>query len=83
METTKWKDDFILPLTIAFDKDKEKVVLFTDVGEKLKDATGLVMPKKCEKPADIPKHYAASVNAMAETVLFRAAMDIFFNLTED
>ena len=80
MEKRKWDKDLQMGLTIYMDTKTNKPVLFIGGGSKIETQEGIVSPITCENPFDIPKHYAAMIEAMAETIVINVTKDILHNL---
>jgi hypothetical protein len=80
MEKRKWDKDLQMGLTIYMDTKTNKPVLFIGGGSEIEMEEGIVSPITCKNPFDIPKHYAALIEAMAETIVINVAKDMLHNL---
>lgn len=80
MEKRKWDKDLVCGLTIYMDIKTNKPVLFIGGGSEIETQEGIVSPIACENPFDISKHYAAMIEAMAETIIMNTAKNVLHNL---
>ena len=70
-----WNDKLMFPMTVAYDKESSRVVIFTAAGKNLDGREGLMMPLVEENPFKLPNIYAASVAAMMEIIIKESAKD--------
>ena len=77
-----WNDKLIFPMTVAFDRESNRVVVFTAAGKNLEGKEGLMMPISESNPFKIPDMYGASVAAMAQVIIQESAKEFFKELAE-
>lgn len=75
-----WNEKLMFPMTVAYDSESKRVVVFPAAGENLKDKEGILMPIIEENPFKIPNMYGASVAAMAEVIIQQSAKDFLHEL---
>ena len=80
MEKRKWDKDLAMGLTIYFDQKTNRSVLFIGGGSEIETQDGIVSPIACENPFDLPQHYAAMVESMAETIIRNTAKRVLHSL---
>lgn len=80
MEKRKWDKDLLMGLTIYMDTKTNKPVLFIGGGSEIETKEGIVSPIACENPFDLPQHYGAMVEAMAETIVMNVTKEMVHGL---
>ena len=78
MEKRKWDKDLQMGLTIYFDPKTNKPVLFIGGGGEIETQEGIVSPLSCENPFDLPQHYSAMIEAMAETLTIKVIKTMLY-----
>lgn len=77
-----WSDKLMFPMTVAFDRESNRVVVFTTAGKNLEGKEGLMMPISESNPFKIPDMYGASVAATAQVIIQESAKEFFKGLAE-
>ena len=77
-----WNDNLKFPLTVAYDSESNRVVVFTTAGKNLEGKEGLMMPIVEENPFKIPDIYGASVSAMAQNLIQQSATEFVRELAK-
>ena len=77
-----WSDKLMFPMTVAFDSESNRVVVFNAAGKNLEGKEGLMMPIVEENPFKIPDMYGASVAAMAQVNIQESAKEFFKELSK-
>lgn len=77
-----WNDNLKFPMTVAFDNESNRVVVFTAAGKNLEGKEGIMMPISESNPFKIPDMYGASVAAMAQVIIQESAKEFFKEITK-
>lgn len=77
-----WSDKLMFPMTVAFDSESNRVVVFNAAGKNLEGKEGIMMPISESNPFKIPDMYGASVAAMAQVIIQESAKEFFKGLAE-
>ena len=80
MEKRKWDKDLQMGLTICVDRKTNKPVLFIGGGSEIETQEGIISPLSCENPFDLPQHYGAMIEAMAETIIMAVTKEMVHDL---
>lgn len=77
-----WSNKLMFPMTVAFDSESNRVVVFNAAGKNLEGKEGIMMPISESNPFKIPDMYGASVAAMAQVIIQESAKEFFKELAE-
>lgn len=77
-----WSDKLMFPMTVAFDSESNRVVVFNAAGKNLEGKEGIMMPISESNPFKIPDMYGASVAAMAQVIIQESAKEFFKELSK-
>lgn len=77
-----WNEKLMFPMTVAYDSESKRVVVFPAAGENLKDKEGILMPIIEENPCKIPDLYGAGVASLAQVIIQQSVKDFLHELAD-